>query len=785
MAKSARSRKRSSRKPARTAAQRRHSGRPRRRLWWALAVLAVMAAGVGGYVAYLNHLITSQFEAKRYALPARVYAAPLELYAGARLDAAAVGRALRLLKFERTGKGAAQPGTYAVQGDGYLIHTRGFTSPDGNEPSRTLAVRFAQGRVASVSTVSGRTVALARLSPLLIAKIYPLSHEDRILVRLDALPPLLPKALVAVEDRRFYLHHGVDPVAIGRALVVDLRARRFVQGGSTLTQQLVKNFYLSNRRSLWRKFNEAIMAVLLELHYDKRTILETYLNEVYLGQDGQRAIHGVGLASEFYFGKPVQQLDTAQIALLVALVRGPTYYDPRRHPARALARRNRVLRELHAAGELDAASLRRAQAAPLGVIAKPPSSVTPFPDFLDLVRRQLGRDYRAQDLRTQGLVIYTTLRPLVQVAAQRAVDQGLRRLEARRDIKRDTLEAAAVVTSVENGEVYAVVGGRRANFDGYNRALDARRSIGSLFKAATYLTALEQPQRYTLATLLDDSPLHVRTGQGQQVWSPLNYDRRNHGKVPLMDALVHSYNVSSARLGLDLGLPAVIRTAHALGIKQPIAEYPAILLGAVPVPPLEVAQMYQTLAAGGYRAPLRAIQTVVDPRGNSLQRYPLKIERAAPESAVYLLDAALHDVTRRGTARSLKTLLPAGLEVAGKTGTTNDLRDSWFAGFGGNAVAVVWVGRDDNRPAGLTGATGALPIWAAIMRGINAQSLHITQPADVTWTTIDPQTGLRTQDYCPGAQWMAFIKGSEPSGTSSCQVSATRRALEWFKGLLK
>ncbi|WP_455385016.1 penicillin-binding protein 1B [Acidihalobacter prosperus] len=781
MGRPARPRKRPQRKPARAKSRSVKSRRSRRWPWLVSAVLLVAA---GLYVAYLNHLIVSQFEAKRYALPARVYSSPLELYAGERIDRRDVAEALRLLHFKPGTKDTAAPGSYQALGDGYLIHTRGFSSPDGDEPSRVLRLHFAEGRIRSLTTPSGEAVALARLAPLLIAKIYPQTHEDRILVRMSELPPLLPKALVSVEDRRFYEHHGVDPVAIGRALVADLRARRFVQGGSTLTQQLVKNFYLSNRRSLWRKFNEAIMAVLLELHYDKRTILETYLNEVYLGQDGKRAIHGVGLASEFYFGRPVQRLDTAQVALLVAMVRGPTYYDPRRHPKRALARRNLVLNEMAKAGEIDAVAMHRAQAEPLGVIPKPSSSVTPFPDFLDLVRAQLARDYRAEDLRTEGLLIYTTLRPLVQLAAQHAVDAGLRSLEQRHGMKRDTLEAAAVVTSVDNGEVYAVVGGRRADFDGFNRALNARRSIGSLFKAATYLTALEQPGRYTLATLLDDNPLVYHYGQGK-VWAPHNYERQNHGRVPLMDALVHSYNVSSARLGLDLGLPAVIKTAHDLGIEQTIPEYPASLLGAVPVPPIEIAQMYQTLAAGGYRAPLRAIQAVIRPRGDSLQRYPLKVERAAPAAAVYLLDAALHEVTRRGTAQSLGTLLPKGMEVAGKTGTTNDLRDSWFAGFGGREVAVVWVGRDDNKPTGLTGATGALPIWASIMRGIHAESLQMTQPDNVDWLTIDPKTGLRTQDYCPGAQWMAFVKGSEPKGDSPCRASPVRRAMEWFKGLLQ
>lgn len=771
-------------KPIRRANRRsspRKRSRTKRRPWLAM----LMAGGVllaVGYVFYLNHLIVSQFENKRFELPARVYASPLSIYTGRRMTSQDLLQVLTLLHY-RPEDGAPVGGSYGITGNTVVLHTRGFESPDGTEPARQLKVRFANGRIASlVSTRSGQPVALARLAPLLIAKIYPRSHEDRILVRLGQMPALLPKALVEVEDRRFYKHFGVDPVAIGRALVADIRARRFVEGGSTLTQQLVKNFFLNNRRSLWRKFNEAIMAVLLERHYSKQEILETYLNEVYLGQEGNRAIHGVGLASEFYFHRRVQELDTPQIALLVALVRGPAYYNPRRHPERALKRRNLVLTEMEQAGLISSVEARSAMASPLGVTAVPTSGITPFPAFLDLVEDQLEQDYQAQDLRTEGLLIYTTLRPLVQLRAQQAVESGLDRLEKEHGLPHDQLEAAAVVTSVADGQVLALIGGRQ-DIAGFNRALYSHRSIGSLFKPAFYLAALSHPTQDTLATLLDDHPLTVTYGQGQK-WSPVNFDRRYHGQVTVMDALVHSYNVPSVRLGLSVGLGPVINMAHRLGIQQPMKAYPAILLGSAAVPPIQMAQMYQTIAAGGYRAPLRAIETVVNPRGGTLKRYPLRIERVASSDADYLLTAALHEVTRRGTAAALQTLLP-GREFAGKTGTTNDLRDSWFAGYGGRQVAVVWVGRDDNQPTGFTGSTGALPIWADIMGAIHASSLRLNQPANVTWQTIDPASGKRLIAVCPGAEWMPFIKGSVPQGRASCQAGVMGEALQWFKGLMQ
>lgn len=744
---------------------------------WLITFASCLLVLSAAYVWYLNHLITSQFQDKRYALPTRVYASPIKLYVGQRMTVQELLQAVTLLHYNPS-DGAPHPDTYQETDSGFLLHTRGFVSPDGNEPAQWLKVRFDHGRIIAVTDVtSGRQVPLARLEPLLIAKIYPRSHEDRILVRLREMPSLLPSAVVEIEDRRFYHHHGVDPIAIGRALVADIRAGHFVEGGSTLTQQLVKNFFLSNQRSLWRKFNEAIMAVLLELHYSKSAILETYLNEVYLGEQGRRAIHGVGLASEFYFHKKLQQLDVSEIALLVALIRGPTYYDPRRHPQHALQRRNLVLTEMAQAGLISIAEAHLSQANPLGVGPESSSGITPFPAFLDLVEDQLAHDYRPEELRTAGLNVYTTLRPLIQLHAQRAVAAGLKRLEQEWDLPHDSLEAAAVVTSVADGEVLAIIGGRR-DVAGFNRALDSRRSIGSLFKPAIYLTALSQPTDYTLATPLDDAPLTVTYGHDQH-WSPVNYDRRYHGKVTLMDALVHSYNVPSVRLGLSVGLGRVIDMAHQLGIRQPIKAYPSSLLGSAAIPPIEMAQMFQSIADGGYRAPLRAIESVVNPHGQVLTRYPLRINRVARGQADFLLTAALHEVTRRGTAEALKTLLPER-EFAGKTGTTNELVDSWFAGFGGREVAVVWVGRDDNRPTGLTGATGALPLWASIMGAIHAPSLRMAQPSGIVWQAIDPANGKRQAPTCPGAEWMPFIRGSEQQEEAPCHENVLRKSMGWF-----
>ncbi|MEN8131549.1 MAG: penicillin-binding protein 1B [Pseudomonadota bacterium] len=782
-------RKRSSRKRS-TARHRHKSNRGRFTRHWRLMTLLLLAGTVFLaliYTLYLDILIRQQFEGRRWALPARVFARPLEIYGDKTLSAAALVDELKLLRYQRRRR-VDEPGEYYRKGNTVILHTRGFPFWDGDEPQRLIRLVFRERRVSGIyDKNSGEDLGLLRLEPVAIASIYPRHHEDRMLVQLADVPPLLVAALLTVEDRNFYGHNGLDVMAVARALLVNLKAGRMVQGGSTLTQQLVKNFFLSNERTLWRKFNEAIMAWLLEWHFSKEEILEAYLNEVYLGQDGERAIHGFGLASQFYFERRLSDLKSEQMAALVALIKGPSYYDPRRHPQRARARRDLVLDLLAEHGHMSLAEADRGKSVPLGVSAKAPSGVSPFPAFVQLVREQLKRDYREEDLRAEGLVIFTTLDPLVQLDAERAITRRLARLDKRRGAVRQKVQGAIVVTSVENGEILALVGGRDPRYAGYNRAMNARRPVGSLMKPVVYLTALSQPRQYTLTTRVDDAPLSLRLSKGN-IWSPQNYDRKNHGQVLLRDALVQSYNVSTARLGLAIGLDAVTDNLYRLGLSRNVPRYPSMLLGAVELSPLEVSQIYQTLAAGGYRVPLKAIREVMNRQGLPLRRYPLKLERTVDPAAVYLVTSAMYEVTQQGTARSLKTLLPEELKVAGKTGTTNGLRDSWFAGFSGEHLVVVWVGQDNNRPTGLTGSTGALPVWADIMNSISTSPLNMVQPPEVEWMLIDPVSGLVADEGCSGAEWFPFIKDSAPKDPAPCGkgvYTGVDRAVDWFSELFE
>lgn len=735
--------------------------RARLRPWLWLVAGAVLAFGLVSFL-LLDLRVRAQFGQAQWRLPAHVYTQPLEVYEGRRLALAELIRHLDGAGYRRV-EAADRPGRFAVNGHTLSVHTRAFEYPEDVEASRRLTIRFAGDRIAALETATGEA-AIVRLEPERMGSIYPGRQEDRILVRLGDAPPLLVAGLIAVEDRDFFEHHGVQASAIGRALVANIRAGRTVQGGSTLTQQLVKNFFLSNERTLGRKFTEALMALSLEWHYSKEQILEAYLNEVYLGQDGERAIHGFGLGARFWFNRPLAELELHELALLIGLVKGPSHYDPRRHPERARARRDVVLRALARSPGVGEARARAAMARPLGVVERDAVRLSAYPAYIDLVRRQLARDYHERDLRSGGLRVFTHLDPRVQAAAEDAIGERLQRLGPAGG---DGLQAAAVVADSDSGAVRAVVGDRRPRRAGYNRALDARRSIGSLVKPAVYLAALRRPGRYTLVSPLEDAPLTLDLGGGR-AWSPRNYDGEFHGTVPLIDALVHSYNAASARLGLDLGLARVDATLEALGVARGRALVPADLLGALSLTPLEVTAMYQTLAAGGFDAPLNAIAAVHGGDGGSpARRYGLEVRQAVEPAPVFLLDTALHQVAQRGTARALRSLLP-GRAVAGKTGTTDDLRDSWFAGFDGRRTAVVWVGRDDNRSGHLSGSAGALRVWADMMRRIPAVPRRTTAPAGIEWARVDPEAGRSLPPHCAGAPRLPFIQGSVPRRASRC-----------------
>jgi penicillin-binding protein 1B len=746
-------------------------------------IAAVVLVVLGSYVLFLSAHVITAFEGRRWDLPAHVYAAPVELYAGAAISREDLVGSLRQTGYEQVAEIAA-PGEFAVAGERVTLWTHPFRHWDGLEPSLEMVVSFDGDLVAAVRDRKEAVLPLVRLEPVRLGSLFASHHEDRILVEPDAIPPLLVDALKAIEDRRFERHHGLDFSAIARAALVNLRHGEIRQGGSTLTQQLVKSYFLDGRRTFRRKFQEATMAVALELRYSKDELLQAYINEIYLGQQGERAIHGFGLASEFYFSRPLRNLDLQDIALLVALVNGPSYYDPRRHPDRARERRDWVLETLAEQDVISDADAATAAQQDLGISAGSRMMSRYQPAYMDLVRKQLANDYPLEDLETRGLRIFTSLDPSAQSLAERELAGGLANLAAPGDDTMPALEGAVVVARHQTGEVIAMVGGRDVEFDGFNRALAARRPAGSLIKPVAYAAAL-QTGNYTLASTLEDEAIEIELENGD-LWAPKNFGETSHGEVPLLRALAESYNQATVRLGMEIGVDAVADLLEALGLPERPAPNPSLLLGAVETTPFEIAQVYASLANGGFRIPLRAVRSVIGADGEPLGRYPLDLQPVADPAAVQQVNAALVQVVERGTARSARATLPDDLLVAGKTGTSSDFRDSWFSGFTNEYLAVVWVGHDDNTPTGLTGASGALRIWAPLIGGLKQRTSYTPSLAhglEVAW--LDYETGLSTYRGCGDAVLVPLPEGEKPPRLARCGVGLRElgeRVRGWFEG---
>lgn len=727
------------------------SGSTRRLLlcWLGLFSLTFSVA-LGVVLIYLDARVTQAFEGKRWAIPAKVYARPLTLFEGRPLNFQDLHQELTQLGYQEVGY-PEQPGQYSVHQGQYHVYLRAFHFAKGPQNAARVSFRIRQGVVEQLSAPSlllANSIPEVHIEPIRIGGIYPSHNEDRELVSLKEVPELLLQGLIAVEDKAFYQHSGVSLRGIARALWVNVQAGAVVQGGSTLTQQLVKNFYLTSERTFTRKGIEALMALLLEVHYSKADIIETYLNEIYLGQMGARALHGVGLSARYYFNRAVDQLQPHEMALLVGMIKGPSYYNPHRHPERAVKRRNQVLDLWHQQGLITRTQRLRAMAKPLGVSKKVPYRHVEYPAYLDLVKRQLKQDYRESDLTSEGLRIFTSLDPIVQRKTEEQLQASMKQLENGYRLKPGTLESAVMVTDTQSADILALVGGRSPRYFGFNRVLDAKRPVGSLIKPMVLLAALSQPEDYHLGTLVSDEPYEWINPQGV-VWAPENYDKKSHGWVSLQQVLAYSYNQATVRVGMDVGIDEVRKTLADLGLVQSVKPYPSLLLGALSLTPYEVSSLYQTLANGGYLMPLRAIRAVTTASGEPLSRYAMRLQSSIDTFAVYLVTRALQYSVEQGTGRYAHQRIPR-LKLAGKTGTTNDLRDSWFAGFSGDKNAIVWIGRDDNGKTPLTGASGALKVWSAIMSEIALASVNMQPPRAIVETGYDPSSGQLFSEACKG-----------------------------------
>ncbi len=710
--------------------------KPRRKrswLWLLVKLGIVFAVIIAAYGVYLDQKIRSRIDGKVWELPAAVYGRMVNLEPDMQISKNEMVRLLNATQYRQV-SAMTRPGEYTVQANSIEMIRRPFDFPDSKEGQVRARLTFDGDHLDTIENMdNNRQFGFFRLDPRLITMLQSANGEQRLFVKRSGFPDLLVDTLLATEDRHFYEHDGISLYSMGRAVLANLTAGRTVQGASTLTQQLVKNLFLSSERSYWRKANEAYMALIVDARYSKDRILELYMNEVYLGQSGDNEIRGFPLASLYYFGRPVEELSLDQQALLVGMVKGASIYNPWRNPKLALERRNLVLRLLQQQNIIDQELYDMLSARPLGVQPRG-GVISPQPAFMQMVRQELQAKLGDKVKDLSGVKIFTTFDPVAQDAAEKAAIEGIPVLKKQR--KLPDLETAMVVVDRFTGEVRAMVGGAEPQFAGYNRAMQARRSIGSLAKPATYLTALSQPNQYRLNTWIADAPVTIRLSNGQ-TWSPQNDDRRFSGQVMLVDALTRSMNVPTVNLGMSLGLPAITDTWQKLGVpKDQLNAVPAMILGALNLTPIEVAQAFQTIASGGNRATLSALRSVIAEDGTVLyQSYP-QAERAVPAQAAYMTLWTMQQVVQRGTGRQLGAKYP-GLHLAGKTGTTNNNVDTWFAGIDGSQVTITWVGRDNNQPTKLYGASGAMSIYQRYLANQTPTPLALTPPEDVVDMGVD------------------------------------------------
>ncbi len=729
-------------------------------------MLLVVLGWVG--LSYLQ--LVFSFDKRLGGTPSRLYSAPLVLEPGAAWSRNDLERALQARGYRLVGDLPAEGGQYSREGRGLLVHLRAFPYGTETVPGYLVSLELTGGRLRTIRLGRrGQRLDMALVEPRPLDVFRGDLNEHRERVRWDQLPEHLLEAVVTVEDRRFWTHRGLDPRGIGRALWQDLRSGEIEQGGSTITQQVIKNVMLHSRRRLGRKLREAVMAPLLEMRLAKHEILEVYLNEIYMGQKGPLSIVGMGAAARFYFAVDADRLTLGQAALLAGLIRSPGQYNPWLYPDRARQRRDLVLELMAGEGQITRAEARAAQQQPIrlhdGLSEPLPEAGT----FLDVVRAQIGESFSRDSLEGDGLSIYTTLDTRVQTAAARALADTLTRLEAAGDLARDDpaarLQGAVVVVNPDTGAVLAMVGDRRPGRGRFNRAVDAMRPVGSLFKPLVYLAAVEAGASgrrggLTEASVLQDEPLEIVQPGG--VWKPSNSDGRFRGPVSLRRALADSINIPAVRTARDLGIERVVRKAESAGFPRGLPRVPAVALGAAEAAPLDVAVAYSVLAAGGQRPQSRFWDEIRSADGVLLDAQPAEATPAATAQAAFVITQLLAEAVRTGTGRQVADSAFTGA-VAGKTGTTNQKRDAWFVGYMPGFLAVVWVGADDNRPVGLSGARGALPVWLDLMTRLQpGRPASFPVPDGVVEGEWDPETGGRAVAGCVQRQKGWFIEGTEP-----------------------
>ncbi len=716
-------------------------------------LLFIISAAI---VAVIDTRVTNKLEGVLWTIPAKVYSRSLDLAEGTNINKSNLLKELGMLSYLEN-KNPSKPGEYIYKKNSFKIFLRGYEE----QKSGLFEIFLKDGKVTKITNQLGIPVDIVKLEPIAIGGMYPSHMEDRILLSWPQVPSTLVDTILSVEDQDFFNHNGISLRSISRAFFTNIKAGDIEQGGSTITQQLAKNLFFTSEQTIKRKVMEAIAALLIEFHYSKEEILLAYINDVFLAQSGKRAIHGFGMGAQHFFGTSVSNLDKDEIALLVGMLKGPSLYNPRRNPKNATNRRNLVLEIMQKRDLISSSSLEEFKSKPLGVVSPSYRSETKYPAFHDLVRLELRENYEDSELRTQGLKISTNLDPVLQDALESNIKKTKDQLVEKYGDKLLDLEGAAMVVDISSGEIKAVVGSSNPSKFGFNRSINAIRPIGSLVKPFIYLTALNKYDEYNLTSILDDSKLSIESGG--EIWEPKNFDKEFHGEIPLHVALWQSYNIASARLGMELGYDAVQETFNNLEISKSIEEYPSLFIGSFEMSPFEAIQAYQVIAADGFFSPLRSIRDIKDIKGDIDFSYPYKIQQRMRPEPIYLLKFAMKQTFISGTARGYPRTKIESWQAAGKTGTSDDQRDSWFVGFAGDLLVLVWLGFDDNRPTPLTGRSGALEVWKNFINEVQPSSVEKNSLPRINYVWTDMRDGLVSGEKCKNSLFVPFIIGTEPN----------------------
>ena len=722
------------------------------------------------YVSILDSKVVNKLDGVLWTVPAKVYARPFELAEGGKINVDVLKKELEILSYELTKGIPDTPGEFSQSQQSVNIFIRGF----GSQEPGLYRLKIENDKIDSIKRKDGISIDLIQLEPLSIGGMFPSHLQDRILLNFSQVPKDLEEMILVVEDRNFYSHKGISLKSIMRAFIKNTIALGIEEGGSTITQQLAKSLFFSPEQTIRRKIKEAIAALLIEMHYSKQEILLAYINDVFIAQSGRRAIHGFGLASQFFFGTDLKNLSLDQKALLVGMLKGPSLYSPINNPDRAKTRRDLVLSLIKNDSLITEEEYLDLKGKSLKVIPPSFKSLSKYPAFNDIVTLDLRKNFDDSDLRTKGLKIITNLDPVVQDYLEESIKDTKLKLKRRYGSQLNGLEGAGIVIDSFSGEVVAAIGSTKPNNYGFNRAINAVRPIGSLVKPFIYLSALQHYSKYNLSTLLDDSKLSVSL-PGGKLWEPNNFDKKFHGNVPLHVALSESYNVATTRLGMDLGYSVVQGTFTKLGIEKKIPKYPSIFVGSFEMTPLEAIQAYQTIASEGFYSPLNSIRTV-ESSGDVLSlSYPYKVEQRFRPEPIYLLKFVLKQTFISGTARGFSSRVIEKWKTGGKTGTSDDQRDSWFAGYAGNYLMVVWLGFDDNRKSPLTGRTGALQVWKNFMSRLDPIAYEVRKPSRIRYEWVDAKDGLLSGERCKGSILIPFVEGTEPDmipqNRKKCRIS--------------